>query len=56
MEPRIVTDPRTGRGIITQPFGDAGLGYALVVPEPAIDLIADLQGIAAIDKHCRRIL
>ena len=53
VEPRVVTDSRTRRGVLAEPVGDAGLRHALVIPEPAIDLIADLQGIAPVDEHRR---
>ena len=55
VQPGIIADPPALGRVLAQPFGDAGLRDALILPEIAVDLIAHLQRVAAIDED-RRIL
>ena len=50
VEPRIIANPRAIIGMFGQPFGDAGARHADIFPMIAIDLLAHLDGVAAIGE------
>ncbi len=50
VQPRIEADARALLGILGQPLGHRILGHGPVFVEPAIDLVAYLQRVAAIDE------
>jgi hypothetical protein len=39
--------------MLAQPFGDAGFRHRLVGPVAAVDLVADLEGVAAVGEDRR---
>ncbi len=53
VQPGIVADPAAVGRMDLEPVGDAGLGHRLVAPVLAVDLVADLQRVAAVDEDRR---
>ena len=53
VEPRIEPDLRACRGIFSEPGGNRSGRDRLVIKQPSINLIAHLDGIAAIDENRR---
>ena len=56
MQPGIIADTGAARRMLTQPGRRAGLRHRLVFIEPAVHLLAHLDGIAPIDEDRRAIL
>ena len=56
MEPWIETDPGSFRCVGGEPFGRAGLRNRLIIEQLAVDLLAHLHGVAAVDEDRRLVL
>ena len=50
VNPSIIANARTGRGMVLQPVSDARLGHAYILPIFAVDLLAYLQRVTAIGE------
>ncbi len=55
MKPRVIADLAAFGRVFAQPLGRAGTGDRLVIEQLAIDLLADLDGIASVGEDCRRV-
>ncbi len=55
VQPRVVADAAALRCMLLQPIGGGGFRHRLVGPVLAVDLAADLQGVATVDED-RRLL